>query len=1134
MAFDTIPRIVIQKPLPEGEGDGQTLGRSAFDALEAEAPRPPDPDWQAEEDKWTKEKPPWAKDKDWEAEELKWTKEPPSLGQRSALEALEAEANEPPVQMAMGPSTRGLQKSITKAIPEIVPPAFDEQKLMRDVEGAIAPPPPQPPLPPQAAQPPIPPGGPPPIGHNMPPPGPMPGGGPGGGLPPHIPQPPAGAVPQPPPPAGPGRQILHGVSDEKPFTWHDLYTQTMDDLHPLSRLQKMADEVSPLAEEERFYELGRLTRGSHGRAQQALRHGTYDFRTLQNNGEPLSAVLEPVKGDMRSFEQFAVAMRDIELHSRGINPGVPLADAQAIVANAPQHFRAALPRLHAYQDRILQYVRDSGLLSDEAYNAMKAANRYYVPFVREVGSGKDLAATGRDIRTWNPIKRIKGSDRDLMSPVESIVRNTHYLLDLAEKNRALNALIDATQSRGMQGLVKPLPRGTHPINVSRDEVDDFFQKNGLPPMASMFGTPDKFTIFRPNALRPARDEIVVFKNGKPQSFKVDPGIADAVNGMGHKQVDLVTRVASAPAKWLRAGATLTPDFLTKNPARDQLVAATLSKHGYIPVVDYFRGLGHMLFKTEKYQQWLKSGGANSAVVGMDRRYIEDELRAMMESGALNSMKNVVRHPWEALGKLSEYGEQPTRIAEFIKATDPGFIRRIFGAQGESTHMGGYASREVSTDFGRRGASELVKGVDQMAAFLNPQKQGLDRFVRAANPASDAYDPALWWKVVATAIVPSVGLWYYNRQDPRTQDIPREERDLFWHIPRYDWKEIPEADAKRIISRGNKEGARGWVEQGTDGKWYMNAAQPIKYPKHFEIGLFGSLTERMLDKFFTENPDAFRDFERSLLTTWIPNPIPTIGRPVIEGWMNYSMWRGRPIVSKRLESPDDRRYEYDQYTTESAKMIASGFAALLPKSQWASPKVIENYIYGWTGGMGRYGSHVADAVINQGKKAIGADDKGKRYPAWKGEQAKEKEAPAWGVADYPLIRSWISRMPSTYAAPVTDFYENLHSATAARSTVRRLAGADKIEDANALLSKTSIVRLQRASQAMTAQFKEIEKIQNANNIPAADKKRLIDQLSLGIMLTAKWGNDEYRRAMGKTPPLKKPAGGRDATDIQRRP
>lgn len=935
---------------------------------------------------------------------------------------------------------------------------------------------------------------PPPIGRNAPPPG--------MGLPPPpagtIPPPPGGVPPMPPAP----RQIIHGASDQKPFSFHDLYTQVKDDLHPLARLQAEANRELPLSDEEKFYQLARLTRGSYGRTHQAITNATYDFNTLANKGPGLKQVLEPVKDDLRPFEEYAVAMRDIELHGRGIDPGVPLADAQAIVANAPPQFQQALQNLHTYQDDILQYTRDAGLLSDEAYNAMVAANRHYVPFHRMHPDAPDLHTSGTNLKTYAPFRRIKGSDKHLMSPIETIVRNTHHLIDLAEKNRTLNAFVDAINSRpGMAGVLVPVKRGRHPINVTRDEVENYLTNNGIPVDPSFYGGPDKFTIFRPDALRPGRNEIAVYKNGKPTIYKVDPEIADAINGMGHQQVSLGVQMAAIPAQMLRSGVTLDPGFaLLKNPVRDQFLATVFSQNGYLPVMGYIRGLGHYVGNTKTYQDWLKSGGANSALVSLDRRYIEEEIRNMMESGAWNTVKKNAKHPLEFLSKLAEYGENPTRIGEFSLARKPGVVsKNVFGTQPKSLHQSGFESREITLDFQRQGSH--VKPLNRVIPFWNPAIEGSDRLVRAFKD-----DPAgTSLKMALGVTVPTLMAYEYNRQDPRMMDIPRRERDIFWHFPTDDWQEVTKQEAAMVPDSWKKEAG---------GKTYVNFGTIYKVAKPFTEGvLFGSSLERVLDAFYGREAkgDEWNGYGKSVAATVIPPFMPQFELPMLEANINFSIFRDKPLVSERIQSPADRSFEYYHYTSETAKLIGSAMANIIPENQLSSPIIIESYINGWSGTLGRYALMMTDAAINGTKAALGKDEKGQKWDDWKGRQTDKLEKPEWTPADYPVMRTIVSRMPSGSAQPIEDFFNNYENAKKMRAVAKRMARDGKEEAAEELRNQHVTANLQKVATAIGNQFKQIEMIQKANNIPARDKTRLITLTTLAIMQTAKWGNDRFREA-----------------------
>lgn len=942
---------------------------------------------------------------------------------------------------------------------------------------------------------------PPPFGHNNPPPG-----------------------QQLPPP----RRIIHGHSDEPEFSWHRLYTQLFDDLHPMKQVEaEMVRRGGELQPDEQGYMLARLTRGSFGRTKQAIENSTFDFNTLQNNGPGLAQVLAPVAKNrtmLEQFEEYAVAMRDLELLDRGINPGagVTRASAQAKVAAATPEMRSALQGLHGYQDRILQYMVDAGVVSEEAANNMRALNRSYVPFNRLMEKKpQDLNTSARNLKTFNPIKGMTGSDRDILSPIETIIRNTHYFIDLAEKNRALKAFELGANRRNMTDLLEPVPRGTRPTNVTREEVEKYLSDAGLTLPPGFQLAPDTFTIFRPNAFRPAHDEIAVFHDGKPRIYKVDPEIADAVNGMSEHQVSTLTKIVGAPSRWLRAGVVYSPEFLLRNPGRDQFTAAVQSTNYYIPVMSWLHGVGHMLGNTETWQNFLKSGGANSNFVSMDRKYLDEMVTNMTKSGLTSTIKNVL-NPLQLGRILSELGEQPTRVGEFAQSQ----------MRGKPMHKSAFEGREVSVDFQRRGSDPLVQSARRTVPFFGPQTQGPDRFIRAIkdNPTATMFKLGAWIGL------PTLGAYVYNRQDPRMSDTPTYESDFYWEFPTDDWVGVTAEEAETIPDN--------WKKVGEDGAHYVNFGNIYKVPKNFEIGVwFGSIPERVLDSYFHKNPADFKKFAaaltgknpdeidnsyfnreaepykhaaKSAMDTILPNVVPQAFLTPGEVAANYSVFRGRKIVPDSIHNPENRRTEYTHYTTETAKYLGAAISKISPTTPLASPTLIEYWIRGWSGGLGEYALNLTDRAI----KGVDTETFG-RIPGIRqmvtGKPEKIEPERQW--ADTPAARAFISRLPTSSSRHIQDFYDNYDAARKSRQTIRRLGRLEGEEAADELRSESTEVSMNRTARAMSNQFKFIQRIMLENpknpigDVPmdAKEKRQLIDRTLLGINMMAQLANQRFYAA-----------------------
>lgn len=737
----------------------------------------------------------------------------------------------------------------------------------------------------------------------------------GGGEPPKPPSPPPAEPPTPGSPEAARQAVLDRVSvgevHRPKRTLAELYTSVVDDLYPIAEIEKKLAGGQTLETAESAYKLARLSRGSAGKAAQFLDHATFDFKTYENTGPSLKAILEPHKNDLDGFRAYAVARRAVELDKRGVETGVPLEEAKQVAAD-PKYAKA-FEEMQDYQNSLVKYLRDAGIISKDNYAAMLEANKDYVPFQR-LFEGAASTAVGNGLRARNPIKAIKGSERIIIDPLESIIKNTYLYTALAERNAVgaafgKAALADAAlaESLGVTKVKTPMK----PIEVSEAEVKKFMAENGIE------GDAAAFDIFRPNALRPGPDQIRYFEDGKPVTLKVPDAVAEAFNATDRQTASALVKILSIPARTLRAGSVLAPDFMLRNVMRDQMTAYTFSKNGYIPVWDMAQGFMSIAKKDGDFQNWLKSGGANSALVSMDREYLQKHIVDLdKNTGIMSRAWNVISQPLDVLRVTSEMMENATRVGEFKRAMTRGPEVK------SQIQDAAFQSREVTLDFARIGAQ--TRALNQIAAFMNAGVQGMDRTVRAFKDAPMATVA----KLTASITLPSMLLWAMNKDDPRYAEIPQWQRDMFWIA-------------------------------FTDDHIY-------RIPKPFEVGvMFGSVPERMLETFFADNPDGFRHFADTLKQAFGVNAMPTGAVPVLEQLTNHSFFTGNPLIPGRLEKilPE---YQYQEYTSELTKAVGSmvgSFPGLHDKSV-ASPVVIDNYVRGWTGQIGAYVRDALDAGLRK--------------------------------------------------------------------------------------------------------------------------------------------------------------------------
>ena len=798
-----------------------------------------------------------------------------------------------------------------------------------------------------------------------------------------------------------------------------LYTDFKDALLPIQRAVTGMAKGKRVPTEESAYELARLFAGWWGKAEHFLERGTFDPKTLKVTGKPLTEVLRPVEGNLDNFRAYLVARRAVEKGLQGKETGIELETArQAVQQLDSPTFQKAAQELYQYQNSLLSYLRDSGMLSQEQYTRIVALNRDYVPFYRLFeesplgvgrGAGKKAFAD-----LWTPVKRMKGSGREIVDPLESIVKNTYTYLNLAERNRVGQALVrQAERSEGAAQWIEEVSAPQRPAKFQLQEIERVLKKAG----ADLSGADLEATamIFRPSTFTPTQEGIIaVFENGQRQFFQVQPDLYRALKGMDQESSNLVIRLLSMPARALRLGATaLGPEFVIRNPLRDTMTAFMQSRHGFKPGVDTLRGVFHALKRDELYWEWKRSGGEHAALVSLDRTTLQQGVTDLLRS----RVGWTVRHPIEALRIISSTTEAATRLGEFELARKAG----------ETPRAAGFASREVSLDFARMGARS--RAVNSIIAFWNASVEGTDKFARVhiENPKGTLA------KATVGITLPSLLLYAINRDDPVYQELPWWRKDFFWNIP----------------TRGTP------LEKQTPF---------IPIPKPFLWGMvYASVPERVMEWVDTKDPAAFDDLLLSLSTAMLPGMIPTAAIPIAEVWANRSIFTGKRLEPRYMEKvhPKFRAYPH---TSEFSKKMAhviwklSIGKALQSINMEVSPIKLDQAIFSITGGLGRALVKAPDKLLR---------DKG------------EPEPPSTTLADIPVLRAFATRWPTGQAQSIQKFYDRLEELETKVSTLRfegrypgRAPGAPKLtpqEDAELKRLRTANKRMRRLNQAIRAAY-----------------------------------------------------------------
>lgn len=679
---------------------------------------------------------------------------------------------------------------------------------------------------------------------------------------------------------------------------NDVYTKAVDELNPLKDLVEEVERQTgeKIAFDDNPYMQAWLARGWVGKAETLIEHGA-----PEHGIKSLKDILKGIgEKEHKEFSAYLVALHDLDLHKNKQKATFDYTEDAAVLGKhaGNERFQKAAVAIYKYQDYMLQMLVKEGMLTAKAYHTMRKMYPHYIPFFRDMsdaGMQSFLSGGKGFIDVSSPVKRFKGSTRDIIDPLESIVKNTFQFYNAVERNHVGRTFAKLADKNGVGQIVER-------VNGNKAKTDNTFN---------------------------------VWENGEKVTFETTPELIQTMRMLDKDQSNMVAKILSYPANWLRAGATLSPEFILRNPVRDMIGASIYSKHGFIPVLDTFKGLSLFLKKGELYWEYMKSGAAHAAMVSLDRDYLGGQLRDIMSRES--KVTKLIKNPIEVLRAMSEATEMATRLAEFDNARKgyTGVGNRLFGKDRKplTAREAALESRDITLDFSRRGSH--TKKANQVIAFFNATIQGADKMARAFKE-----DPrGMTVKTMLYITLPSVLLWYMNKDDERYQELPQWEKDTFWIIP---------------------------------GKENM-----YRVPKPFEAGvLFGTSFERMLQYFDDAKNNrkgvGFKGFGDRVIDSLAPSFMPTAMIPVVEAMTNYSLFRQRNIIPQSQENLP-AHLQYGANTSEVAKFVGDKINV--------SPYIVDNTIRGYGGGLAGLGLSGIDAAT--GAKENNASKKWYEAPGLRG-------------------------------------------------------------------------------------------------------------------------------------------------------
>ncbi len=868
----------------------------------------------------------------------------------------------------------------------------------------------------------------------------------------------------------------------------------------LADIRRAVEELKPGMEPSRKnpYTLARLTRGWAGVSEEFLERGVVIGGKRVSDG--IAAILREIPDtDLQAFREYLASERALELSGRGIDSGLDLKSAREVAAKDGPRFREQAERLWKFGNALLDYRVEKGLLLPEDAVKIKELNKRRVPFYRVFDEDEAMRAGfgSKKARSSSGIKAIRGSDREIVDPLESFINDVYQTVRQGMEHEAATELLKlATRTEGGGRIAEfvPIPMVKKTVNVDRNVINQLLEMGligGEQADEALQGIVDgdfeaqihqwaQRTQAGPSETKDLVIPVVI--NGKRKFVAVkDRNLYNTLLGMNKPEMSMLERILSAPTRTLRAGATLTPEFIARNPVRDAATAFIRSfsdrpvmfgGHLARGLLEYLAGqskrLAKLTGKGELYQRWRLAGGDNATQLGLDRPQTQQKLEDLRKTAARKGWEFVTK-PIQTLRMLSQISENATRIGEFTLREQQLEKRRVGKPDAEA--RAAFESREVITDFAKAGA--VVRPINQISEFVNAQVQGNINFAQDLRKRPTVVLPRL----IAGVTIPSVALYLAQKDDPVYEDIPTWARDVSWAVV---W---PPLAVRRATGMKDSE-AKVWL-----------------IPKPFEQGVsFGTVAERAVEFVAKDDPEQVRKAADALFESFVPSPIPTVAKPLIENFANKSLFTGRPIV------PRDKEGELP--AAQSAPRTGE-LARTLGEALGYSPAKIENTVRGYTGGLGQEALRIGDRGVRMGRERAGMEPLRPNRPEDRS-----------GLSAVPGLRAFVRPAPGLDAESFESFYRDRDRGERARQTWHGMMKEGRFQAAKEFFDehRTAIALVGSAEDVGTGPLRENDKEltelreyrrQVIAEMRGEERKRVLEQIDEAMLAIVRNANRESR-------------------------
>ena len=743
----------------------------------------------------------------------------------------------------------------------------------------------------------------------------------------------------------------------------------VDDMVELKQTQaehlKMAnvkpEDISITEDPARMYDALRMTAGKT--AEHFVLQG---FRTPTGRVRGLREILKPAMGkeSASDFYSYVVSRRNLELARKGKKTQLPSLDySTTIEAMEKKHpgFREVADGVKSWTDALVDFVARSGNMDLESAQRIKDSSALYVPFFRAI-EGPGRSAGGRGVaEKGTGMQKIKGSTYEIRDPLVALQEVATSMVAKAHQNQVMTALYKMALIHESGGLATIVPRDKvptdHPIAMLLDAIE---KKMEVPEelrdhAGEIFDVlrdmdaidPQIITTFAQKVIPTGTRAVVAFtpkltdaemgdikaagahkhKNNELIWLELDTKVYEAMMGIDKMpqlpaNLQGVMKVMQAPRDLIRFFATgVSPGFTVANMIRDALTEPMFSREGK------FRPFGGFVNLIRGAMEYHKNGEMRELyeMLGVKTSSFYNEGARRQIAGQTAGLQATFM---KVTGKIQEFFAHPENYLRMAKFKDAYNAARKEGKPEEVARLEALEEGKELMNFARAGVVSRI--LNQMIPYFNAGIQGKRKFYGQLFAGGDAkgdvakarVQRAAFLNGIANITMPSLALWFINKDEEWYQDLPDWRKVNYWNVKMGD--------------------------------------EIMSIPKPFEAGtLFGTLPEILLDhQVENANPASLKVAAGVALGSYmegIGSFMPAFLRPLVETTANYDFFRGRPLTPEWIARSQKSENQSTFYTTATARLLSGAINGAL------SPIEIEALLGGYTAGAGVSAMRAADEI-----------------------------------------------------------------------------------------------------------------------------------------------------------------------------